>query len=210
MRVAISGFRDAGKGTLANVLQRYGFVKMSCAAPLKDMISIMFSWERRLLEGDTDESRQWRKVPDPQWQCLAGTGIFKDDKEITPLCVLQRIGTNLIRNQVHQDFWVILFLKRVREQEEQYRKNGVILPDSTIVPYRGVVLDDARFINELHVCDYTIRIDRYDYTQEEISKMHESETEHLQHEFHGVIQNKGTLEDFIHNIETTIIPSLLE
>lgn len=209
MKVGIAGFRNAGKGTVAKVLQRYGFVKMSCAAPLKDMVSILFGWPRHLLEGDTSESREWRKIPDPHWQCLAGTGIFENDREITPLIVLQRIGTDLFRNKVHQDFWVILFLKRIKEIEEIY-KGGVPLDNCERVPYLGVVLDDARFLNELIVCDYTIRIDRFDYTEEEVEKMHESETEHLKHKFHRVLENKGSIEDLNRDVEDSIIPILLD
>lgn len=210
MKVAISGFRNAGKGTIAKILQERGFIKMSCAGPLKDMVAILFSWPRHLLEGDTVESRKWRMIPDPDWQCLAGSGIFKNDTEITPLIVLQRIGTDLFRNKVHQDFWVLLFLKRVKEIERKYKTQGVELPDGKVVPYLGVVLDDARFVNELIVCDYTIRVDRFDYTEEEIAKMHESETEHLRYSFHHVVQNKGSVEDLNKYVEEQIISILLE
>lgn len=208
MKIAISGFKGAGKGTIAQILEQYGFIRMSCAAPLKDMVSILFSWPRHLLEGNTEESRVWRETPDPKVQWLALSGIFKDDSVITPRIVLQRIGTDLFRNRVHSNFWVNLLLLKEKEYEELYR-DGVVLSNGARVPYRGIVLDDARFLNELSVCDYTIRVVRHIYTSEEIAKMHESETEHLNHNFDQVIYNTGTQEDLTLKVKH-ILPLLLK
>lgn len=179
--IGISGYRNSGKGTLARIFQEHGYVKMSYATSLKDIVSTMFSWPRHLLEGDTDSSREWRTIPDPQWECLSGKGIFSDDIAITPLVALQRIGTDLMRNHVHKDFWTTLLLKRVSE----YRGTSC----------RGIVIDDARFLNELSICTHTICIQRYEYTDEQVKDMHPSETEHLKHTFEYSIDNKGSVED---------------
>ena len=208
MIVGISGFKGAGKGFVASVLQKHGFVKMSCSAPLKDMVSILFCWSRDLLEGDTDESRRWREIPDSSWKHLAGTGIFKDDPYITPRIALQRIGTNLFRNHVHSDFWIMLLMRRIKNMESTYQREGITLYDGTKVPYMGVVLDDARFLNELSQCNYTILVTRGTHTDNDIKQMHESETEHLKHNFHCTIYNTSTLYDLQRKVEAFIIPKL--
>lgn len=208
-KVAIAGFKGAGKGSVAEILQQYGFIKMSCATPLKDMVASLFSLPRYLLEGDTRESREWREMQHPRLQWLSGSGIFTNDIKITPRLLLQRIGTDLFRNKVHQDFWVLLFLLRVKEYEEQY-KDGVVTASGYKVPFRGVVIDDARFLNELQVCDYTICVKRTSHTSEEIAKMHESETEHLQHSYDQIIYNHGTLHELYTHVEEQVIPLLLK
>jgi ferredoxin len=61
MIIGICGLIGSGKGTVADVLVDQGFTKVSFADKLKDGVSTIFGWNRAMLEGDTDESRQWRE-----------------------------------------------------------------------------------------------------------------------------------------------------
>ena len=180
MIIGISGFKGAGKDTVANIFIEHGYVKISSATPLKDIVAILFSWNRKMLEGDTEESRIWREKPSPDWQWLAGSGIFKEDKYISPRIALQRIGTDLFRNQLHQDIWQIC-LKRYIEQIKK-EKNPI-----------GFVIADARFTNELSMCDHTIQVIRSSYSPSEIQNMPISETQHLEHNFDTIIFNKNSI-----------------
>lgn len=200
MIIGISGFKGSGKGTVAKVLEEYGFVRMSCSGPLKDMVSMLFSWPRYLLEGDTEESRRWREQPSREWQHLSGHGIFSSDEVITPRLVLQRIGTDLFRNSVHSEFWILLLQRKVEMMHSSSQREGTL--------FRGVILDDARFLNELSICDLTILVQRYDVSEEELQEMHSSEKEHLSFPFDIVLSNRSTLSSLSEQIEKVVLPQL--
>lgn len=193
MIIGVSGFKGSGKDTVANILVKYGFYKLSFASPLKDIVAILFSWNRQLLEGDTEQSRTWREIPDPEWQWLAGQGIFKEDKHITPRIALVRIGTDLYRNYVHQGIWTFSLRKHMEKIKKEYQEKGIHL--------KGFILPDTRFINELSICDLTIQVIRYRYTEEEIQRMPISETEHLKHKFHLRMWNEGSLSELESKME---------
>ena len=62
--IGLVGFIGSGKNTVAETLMVNGYQKDSFAAPLKDAVAQIFSWDRNMLEGSTTESRQWREQPD--------------------------------------------------------------------------------------------------------------------------------------------------
>lgn len=191
--IGLSGFKGSGKGVVASIFEERGYIKLSAASPLKDVVSILFGYNRDDIDGKN--SRYWREQPDKEWQCLSGHGVFQDDEVITPRIILQRIGTDICRNHIHPDFWLLLLQKRIRDMNEMYSMKEVITPSGRSVPYRGVVIDDARFLNELSICDYTINIQRYIYGIEEIQQMHISEREHLQWDFDFILSNRGSISD---------------
>jgi hypothetical protein len=86
----------------------------------------MFDWPRAMLEGDTKESREWREVTDVWWSeklCI---------ENFTPRLALQLIGTNVLRNNFHQDMWFLTLQNRIRKNPTQH-----------------VVISDVRFPNEI-------------------------------------------------------------
>jgi len=123
MIIGICGLIGSGKGTVADVLVDQGFTKVSFADKLKDGVSTIFGWDRAMLEGDTDESRQWREQRDDFWS--AETGM-----EVTPRLVLQLFGTDCLRNGFHDGVWVSLLKKHMLDN-----------PDNYVIP-------DVRFRNE--------------------------------------------------------------
>ena len=100
MIVGLLGFIGSGKGTAGDILKDLGFTPVSFAKGVKDVAAEMFGWPRHLLEGDTEQSRQWREKPDKFW-----TEEFR--REFTPRLALQLMGTEVGRDVFHQDFWVI-------------------------------------------------------------------------------------------------------
>ena len=126
--IGLVGFIGSGKDTVANILVEEGCVHDSFAAPLKDLCSTVFGWDRELLEGHSVESRDFRETPDMYWCRKLNIDHF------TPRLALQLMGTEVLRNHFHEDIWLNSLEYRLR------RKNA----DSPCV-----VISDARFQNEL-------------------------------------------------------------
>ena len=94
MIIGLCGIQGAGKDTVGDILvSEYGFIKLTFASTLKDIVSVLFSWPRDLLEGITEESRIWRETVDDFWTEKTGFENF------TPRKALQLIGTDLFKMQ---------------------------------------------------------------------------------------------------------------
>jgi len=106
MFVGLVGFIGSGKGTAGDMLTKIGFTKQSFAGPLKDAASVIFGWDRNMLEGDTKESREWREQPDEFWSKVMG-------RPFTPREALQKLGTEAGRNVFHNDIWIESLQRRI-------------------------------------------------------------------------------------------------
>jgi hypothetical protein len=123
MIIGLCGFIGAGKGTVGVILRDgYGYSEDSFARPLKDAVATIFGWDRRMLEGDTHDSRQWREKPSEFWSKHFGYTF-------TPRLALQLMGTEAGRNVFHPDLWVISLLARNQN--------------------KNVIITDVRFKNEV-------------------------------------------------------------
>ena len=125
MIIGICGLIGSGKDTIADYLiKRHNFQKLSFADKLKDSVATMFDWDRSLLDGKTDQSRQWREEIDKYWSNDTG-------REITPRLVLQLFGTECMRNGFYDGIWVSLTKKKILDN-----------------PMQNFVIPDVRFPNE--------------------------------------------------------------
>ena len=125
MIIGVVGFIGSGKGTAADILvEKHGFVKLSFADAVKDATAAIFGWQRSLLEGDTEESREFREKNDEWWANKFGF------KHFSPRLALQLMGTEAGRDVFHKDVWVYA-LERKMEM------------------YQNVVIADVRFPNEI-------------------------------------------------------------
>ena len=123
--VSLTGFKGCGKDTVGRMLQELAeFETVSFAAPLKQAVSVMFGWDRELLEGHTEQSRSWREQPDSYW-----SEVF--DRSITPRLILQEFGTEVVRESMVDNFWIAAAKKTILNSSKH------------------VVITDARFPNEL-------------------------------------------------------------
>jgi len=126
MIIGVTGFIGSGKDTIADYLTTFhGFKKLSFAASLKDAVASVFGWDREMLEGTTKSSRAWREQKDEWWSERLGMNI-------TPRWVLQYWGTEVCRNNFHNDIWVASVENKLRQTTD------------------NIVITDCRFANEVN------------------------------------------------------------
>lgn len=199
--IGICGFQGVGKDTFSNYLvNNFDFKKFSFAAATKDVLSIIFGWDRSLLEGDTLESRTFRETIDPWWSEKLSI------PDLTPRKVLQMVGTDLFRKHFNNEIWVHIVEKKIIEL---LKKNSS----------EKIIVSDCRFPNEINMLKKfgckIIHIHRnlpewFDNYKEgnnciEASKLHISETAWIREDFNYSISNKfDTIVDFEFYIETFI------
>jgi dephospho-CoA kinase len=186
MIIGLCGAQGAGKDTVGNILvEKYGFQRISFASALKDMISSLFQWPRELLEGNTEESRQWRETVNEFWARKTNIPDF------SPRKALQLIGTDCLRNHFCKDIWVYIVESRIAE---------LLQTD----PKARIVLTDCRFINEMEMISrfsnsFVVKIER-NLTKESSSFVHASEVDWQRFPFQHVIENNESIEDLDHQI----------
>lgn len=124
--IGISGSAGSGKDTIGDILVNNlpNWEKMSFANHLKDVTSLLFGFDRKMLAGETPEDRVIREQPDKFWSEKMG-------KDFTPRFALQFLGTNLLRNQLHQNIWVDCLERKIMESD------------------KNIVITDVRFPNEI-------------------------------------------------------------
>lgn len=125
MIVGFVGLIGSGKDTAADYLiSSFGYSRDSFAGPLKDAVSSVFGWDRELLEGRSQISREWREKVDEWWANRLSM------PHLTPRWVLQYWGTDVFRNHFHQDIWIASL------ENKLCKSKG------------NVVITDCRFQNE--------------------------------------------------------------
>jgi|DEB3_MinimDraft_2_1074329.scaffolds.fasta_scaffold10188_2 hypothetical protein len=198
MIIGLVGFIGAGKGTVRDILVReHGYHGFAFADALKDAVSIIFTWPRGLLEGDSNASRAFRERVDPWWSHKLGY-------EVTPRLILQRMGTEACRNGIADNIWVAALEKRIHG-------------------YQDVVISDCRFPNEVNfirsVGGKVIRVKRGEdpiWYNDALStnlvginimedyNVHESEWAWIGQKIDAQIDNEGTLDDLKSNVKLTL------
>ena len=124
--IGIMGLKGSGKDTIAKMLP-VKWRRMAFADTLKDIVSILFGWDRDLIEGDTEYSRKWREEVNEYWAKELG------NKDFTPRMALQVLGTDVFRNNFDRDIWVKVLKRKI------------------INTNKNVVVTDVRFPNEANM-----------------------------------------------------------
>jgi len=195
MIVGICGLIGSGKGTVADILvEEHSFVKISFADKLKDSVATLFNWPREMLEGDTNESREWREEPDTYWTKETG-------RIITPRIVLQEFGTDCMRNGFYDGVWVSLVKQHILKN-----------------PNTNFVIPDTRFENEatmIHSLNGEVwRVSRgpdpvwfrmYQDIGVEPKEVHASEWKWANVEFNAVIDNNSTLDQLKSQVQDHLV-----
>ena len=187
--IALCGFQGSGKDTLANILiEKLGYTKLSFAGIVKDIVAIMFDWDRNMLEGITTESRLWREEIDIWWSNRLNI------KNLTPRWILQHIATDVFRDHFHKDIWIACIEKKL------FKLNKV-------------VITDARFDNEFNTIKklggsiINIKNDKiapywYNNKFDIPNNIHPSEYSWIYNKPDYIIENNGTIKDLEINISS--------
>ena len=111
--IGLMGYKQSGKDTCADYLVRHhGFQKYAFAEPVKQVCKIMFQLETSQMEDEQKEKLDMR------WN-------------MTPRQMMQKVGTDMVRNHLGKDFWVKSMEMRVKKKNDP-----------------KVVVSDVRFQNE--------------------------------------------------------------
>ena len=195
MIVGICGLIGSGKGTIGDILvEEHNFQKIAFADKLKDAVSVLFDWDRSLLEGDTEKSRDWRNQPDEFW-----SNELK--KEVSPRLVLQLFGTECMRNGFFDGVWISFVKKTLIEN-----------PDT------NYVITDVRFPNEISLInqlngqvwwvkrgklpEWFVNYQTMNIIPEDV---HPSEWEWAKSDFHHIIENNKSFEDLKNQVEDLLV-----
>ena len=198
MIIGICGLIGAGKDTAADYLVNFhGFRRDSFASSLKDAVASIFGWNREMLEGRTKHAREWREEIDPWWSQRLNM------PELTPRLILQLWGTEVCRQNFHDDIWIASLENRLRKAED------------------NIVISDCRFPNEITAIRNSggrvIRIVRgpdpewfvtAKYYPEKMKlswpEIHASEYRWATTSFDCVIENSGSIEQLYEQLKNLV------
>ncbi len=194
MIIGVCGLIGSGKDTIAeHLIKEHKFHKTSFADKLKDAVAHMFEWDREMLEGKTEPSRQWREQSDPFW-------TQETESQVTPRLVLQKFGTECMRQGFFDGIWVSLTKKK-------------ILDNSSI----NWVVPDVRFPNEIKMIKsiggHIWRIQRgndpdwvHDYVEGNVEPIgiHPSEYSWLNEPYDAVIKNNDTISSLQEDVDSLL------
>ena len=190
--IGLCGFIGSGKGTVGEILvEEHGFVRLSFAKRLKDAVGHLFNWDRELLEGVTKESREWREKVDPFWTSEFG---FK----VTPRLVLQRFGSECMRQGLHDNIWISMVKKYMIDNPGSYVITDVRFRNEQVMirsmggyvwQVRKGEMPEWFEIAKANDLDPSIIENKYNVHQSEFKWIDEDS------KFETIIENDGTIDD---------------
>lgn len=192
--IGLCGFISSGKDTVASYfIEKEGYHKLSFGGAVKDVVSCVFGLDREMLEGISEEHRIRRETVDEWWSKEL------DIPDLSPRVMMTTIATKLFRDNFHQDIWT----KVVQRQLSLHDK---------------IIITDCRFENEIRMLKqnggkliYIKRNEPFWFNEfkagidnEEALKLHISEREWIRSDVDYTIDNNGTLEELIEQINSII------
>ena len=191
MLIGICGFQSSGKDTIADYLiKEHGFIKMSFASKLKDIIAIMFGWPRDKLEGLTKEDREWREQIDPWWSKTLQM------PHLTPRYVMQYFATDLFRNKFHPDIWVKIVENELNKLLEQGTNQNIVISDCRFENEINMIIRlGGKIIQVYRDPPYWFHKYRQGENPNEIRYIHRSEIEWIRCYRDYDVENDGTIEE---------------
>ena len=195
MIIGICGLIGSGKDTIADYLiKRHNFQKLSFADKLKDSVATMFDWDRSLLDGKTDQSRQWREEVDEYWSNETG-------EEITPRYVLQLFGTECMRDGFYDGIWVSLTKKKILDHPEI----NFVIPDVRFP-------NEAKMIYEINGQVWRVKrgqdpawFSEYQTLGVEPKEVHPSEWAWANTKFTNILENNKTITDLRNQVQDLLV-----
>lgn len=196
--VGVIGFIGSGKDTAADYLvNHHNFIRESFASNLKDSVAAIFGWNRELLEGLTEEAREWREQVDTWWAARLNM------PKLTPRWVLQHWGTEVCRQGFHDDIWIASLENRLKSSTN------------------NIVISDCRFPNELKSIKnnggilirirrgpdpewYNLALEHKELMPNAYPDVHVSEWSWIGTDFDYVLENNGSKQDLFSQLESIV------
>ena len=208
--IGVCGFQSSGKDTVADYLvNSHGFRRLSFAGALKDAISVIFSWDRELLEGKTAESRAWREQVDTWWAKKL------DMPHLTPRWILQYWGTEVCRKAFHNNIWIKSVEYKLKTISDNVVISDVRFPNEieSIKDSGGMIMRTRRGSDPVWYNDaLTVNtVDKNDsswsLSSERLNShnIHSSETAWIGTNFDHVLSNDGSIDDLYNEINQLLI-----
>lgn len=180
--IGITGHKFNGKDTTADyIVSKYGYTKLSFAAPMKEAAKIIFGLTDKQVYGDEKE------VIDSYWK-------------ITPREILQTFGTDCFRDtfgnkfpHIGKQFWIM----SAKRQLDKLIDSGI----------HKIVIADVRFPNEVDfIKSYGGKIFKVtrDLNKQQLFSSHSSEASIDTIVFDKLFHNNGTIDDLHNKIDEVL------
>ena len=244
--IAISGKKTVGKNTIAKIINQLTnnkYEEKCFADKLKDIICILINCTREQLENESFKSKElgeewwyWYMELDGGYPPIILDYLTTTKKELksyeglelikpTIRFLLQFIGTNLFRNQLHPEIWVNSLMNEYKPLYGYQTTNSKITIGDISIPiprldidkrvFPNWIITDLRFPNEMEAVKnregITIRVNRpcdicggsgYHKMSCPVSKSgeHESEIALNNYEFDYVVDNDSDIQSLIEKV----------
>ena len=238
--ISISGKKQSGKNAIAKIINQLTnnkYEEKCFADKLKDIICLLINCTREQLEDESIKSKElgeewwyWYMELDGGYSPIILDYLTTTKKQLknyeglelikpTPRFLMQYVGTDLLRNQLHPEIWVNSLMNEYVPITKRFK--SVKRVDKYFVPeghgehsgkqiegrefeyeeYPSWCITDMRFLNEMEAVKkrggITIRVNR---NLEESKDQHESETELDNAEFDYVIDNNSDIQSLIEKV----------
>lgn len=155
------GDRECGKTETGRYLERtYGYKPVSFAGPLKDIVALLFGLDRQMLEAETAQHRFEREQRLPEWtriiykRCmdqnragmavnLALHDVVLSPTGITPVKLLEIIGTDVFRDSFYNSIWIDVALMAAGKHDGPVVFTDCRFPDE----YEALRQAGAKFVH---------------------------------------------------------------
>jgi hypothetical protein len=200
--IGLVGFIGAGKGTVGELLRLHGYKQASFAGALKDTASVLFGWDRALLEGDTVESRTFREQKDDFWTSRFGY-------DFSPRLALQLLGTEAGRDVFHKDVWIYALERRIDKLPNVVITDTRFPNEIEFIRSKGGVIVEVKrgerpewYDTLLNMQDKTTTGIKANYMKQ--FNIHASEWSWVGQKIDFTINNSGTLDDLKKGVDTML------
>jgi hypothetical protein len=178
--IGIKGLAGHGKDTVANMISEYlspnMVCKLSLAEPLKEIVSILTGVPKNSIDSNK--------------------GTFLPEFGMNMRCLLQKLGTDVMRDQFHPDTWIQIAERRLGE----------------VPAHQVVVIPDIRFENEIQFVrrnrGIVIQVHRPNLPLD--PQVHSHVSEQLKADCDFTIVNEGSLQDLrirVYEVMKELFPS---
>ena len=204
MIIGIVGSIGSGKDTIADYLVNFHeFRRESFASSVKDALSVIFGWDRVLLEGRTKESREWREQLDEWWASRL------DIPQLTPRWVMQNFATELCRDQFHTDIWIASLENKLRKSKDNIVITDCRFPNEfeSIKKMGGIIVRVKRGPEPVWITHVTGALNGDQFDRDILKNqygIHESEWGWYGLSFDSIIDNDGSIQDLYNKVKEFI------